>query len=77
MQGIINESLIIPKVIVDTSKMTVERLELTCKNLAKIISLYGDFYLPLFERVYNELVSLKKSKDLMSIALSYHSTHNV
>jgi hypothetical protein len=71
MRGLVNENLIQPKVIVDTSKMTVERLELTCKRLAKIISLYGDYYLPLFERVHKELVALKKSEDLLSIALSY------
>ena len=55
------------KVYVD-SELTIERLERCLKVSAKVVSIHGDKYLPLFVRINRELEEMRNKKMMMDLA---------
>ncbi len=51
--------------------MTIERLEYTLLKLAYIIDRYGDVYLPLFERMEDELAKMRRVQASRDRARAY------
>lgn len=47
----------------------IAELEFCYKKMARIVRDYGDKYLPIFERLHEELKSRKKQEEIKSIAL--------
>lgn len=49
---------------------TLEELIHYRQIAAKVVALYGDTYLPVFERMHKEVLDRQKNDDLLSIAIS-------
>ena len=50
-------------------ELTMEELYECYNSLARIVKKYGNEYLPLFERVHNEIERRKKKNRLLDIAM--------
>lgn len=50
-------------------ELTMEELYECYNSLARIVKKYGNEYLPLFERVHNEIEMRKKKNRLLDIAM--------
>ncbi|WP_158085392.1 hypothetical protein [Niastella vici] len=48
---------------------TVQEIEHVLKLAAKVVALYGETYLPTFQRVYRELQMAKNNQDQKTLAL--------
>jgi hypothetical protein len=60
-----------------TALPSLEKLEHAYQIAAKVVSLYGDAYLPIFERLHLDLEDQKKNRDLKRIALDTASAYNI
>ena len=52
-----------------SEQLTLERLENAYKISAKLVALYGDIFLPFFERFHDEMALFKKREYTRSIAI--------
>ncbi len=50
-------------------KISFEALKTAYLQAAKIVSIYGDKYLPIFERLEKEFIERKKKRDILQRAL--------
>jgi len=50
-------------------KISFEALKTAYFQAAKIVSIYGDKYLPIFERLEKEFIERKKKRDILQRAL--------
>ncbi|HAA13071.1 MAG TPA: hypothetical protein DCE41_15815 [Cytophagales bacterium] len=53
----------------DNRPITLDRVRNAYKISARVVHLYGDRYLPLFERLHKELEAMEKKEVLKKIAL--------
>ncbi|HVX00845.1 MAG TPA: hypothetical protein VHA52_10485 [Candidatus Babeliaceae bacterium] len=51
------------------AKLSVTDLERALKILARVVSLYGETYLPLFNRLYDDLLKAKEADKMKALAL--------
>jgi len=49
--------------------ISIEQLEKGVKIIARVVALYGEKYLPLFERMHSELLTAKQQQDKKILAL--------
>jgi len=54
----------------------IERIRNAYHTVAKIISLYGDAYLPIFERLHNELKTAESKCDLKLLAIQIGNSND-
>jgi hypothetical protein len=62
--------MLLKKPILSTAHIQLTHIETAYCELAKIIKLYGDVYLPIFERLHNELKIIESKNAIKQIALS-------
>ena len=66
-----DKASVFSKVRIKRSKIiTFTELQEAYNHLANIIAVYGDRYLPLFERLHNELTEYRSKHELLDIAKS-------
>lgn len=53
----------------DTNDFTLAELEHAKKIAARVVAMYGDIYLPIFKRLYDEVEKKKTALDMKSLAL--------
>ncbi|MFD1258576.1 hypothetical protein ACFQ3S_17350 [Mucilaginibacter terrae] len=58
------------------NQITLERIKAAYQASAKIVALYGDIYLPLFERMHQELKKAEAAVDLKTLALQIGGNQN-
>lgn len=51
--------------------ITVQEIERVLKLAAKVVALYGETYLPTFQRVYRELQQAKEKENNKALALKH------
>ena len=51
-----------------SKNLTFRELRDAYEHLAKIIAVYGDKYLPLFERLHSEITKLRSKNELLEVA---------
>lgn len=56
--------------------MKLEELELAYKIAAKVVALYGDAYLPIFEQLHKERMEFREKLDVKALAISVASRYN-
>jgi hypothetical protein len=54
----------------DSPHVTTEELQRAVKIAARIVAMYGDPYLPIFNRLHDELMKRKESSDAKAVALN-------
>lgn len=54
---------------ISSNKLSVANLEHAVKILARVLSLYGEIYLPLFNRLYADLQTAKEADKMKTLAL--------
>ena len=58
------------------SHVSVEQLEYAVKIAARVVSLYGETYLPIFNRLHAELMKAKENEVQKSLALQLALKYN-
>ena len=58
------------RVALSPSDITNERLLSAYAAMAEIVALHGEAYLPIFERLHNEVEQLERKTDLLELARS-------
>ena len=53
-----------------------EELEYAAKIAARIVAMYGERYLPIFNRVHDELIQAKESQNQKALALQIALSYN-
>lgn len=53
--------------------ISLERLRRAHAVAAKVVVLFGDIYLPLFERLNNDLIAAELKVDLRALAITVNS----
>lgn len=52
------------------SGISITELERAVKTAARVVSLYGEIYLPVFERLHEELEKMKRLEEKKILALN-------
>lgn len=60
----------IPYAVNDNKPMTEDRIRNAYQISAKLVELYGDVYLPIFERMHKEVELLSQKRGMKELALS-------
>jgi hypothetical protein len=55
---------------------SLEKIKIAYRASAKIVALYGDRYLPLFERMHEELKKVEAAFDLKTLAINISSSED-
>jgi len=59
-----------------TNNFNLEKIKAAYTTSAKVVALYGDRYLPLFERMLHELKKAEAAYDLKNLALQISGVKN-